>query len=116
MQYYFPIMVQLDKKPRKILRKMFIVFFDNPGFSFFLLIFSVIVFALSGFTAFLLFGPGGIILLGQVAFKLRLYKYDYLEENPEANRRKIPWQTLIYEDSELVGTRTLKGLIFPWKD
>ncbi|MGI9256797.1 MAG: hypothetical protein ACR2PY_07680 [Salinispira sp.] len=116
MQYYFPIVAQLDKRPGKILRKMFIIFLDNPLFTISTFLCSVIMLILSGFTAFLLFGPAGVILLGQVACKLRLYKYDYLEENPGASRRRIPWQSLMYEDSQRVGSRSLKGLIFPWKD
>ncbi len=32
-QYFFPIQSRLDRKFRKILRKTFLVFFDNPGFS-----------------------------------------------------------------------------------
>ena len=114
LQYFFPILAQLDKRPRKILRKMFILLFDNLRFSLFLFICSIIVSALSLLTALLLFGPGAIILLGQVGFKLRLYKYDYLEANPK--QRKIPWQTLIHEDRQQIGSRSLRNFIFPWRD
>lgn len=116
MQYYFPIMAQLEKRPLKILRKIFIVAFDNMLFTIFLFLFSILILVVSGLTAFLFFGPGGMILIAQVGFKLRLYKYDYLEENPEANRRRIPWARLIHEDSQRVGARSIRGLIFPWKD
>jgi hypothetical protein len=73
-------------------------------------------FILSAFTAFLLPGLGSIVLLLQVATKLRIYKYDYLEENPEANRRKIPWDAILIDDKQRVGKRTLRGMIFPWKE
>jgi hypothetical protein len=43
-------------------------------------------------------------------------KYDYLEENPRADRKHIPWETLLREERERVGKRTLKGMIFPWKE
>jgi hypothetical protein len=33
MQYYFPVRDQLSSKPGKVLKKMFIVFFDNALFS-----------------------------------------------------------------------------------
>ncbi len=115
MQYYFPIRAQLHSESGKSLRKMFIVFFDNALFSIGLFFISAIVLLVSGVTAFVLFGPAGVILLGQVAFKLRLYKYDYLEENPASRGRKIPWSALVHEDRQRIGKRSLKGMVFPWK-
>ncbi|AHC15304.1 hypothetical protein [Salinispira pacifica] len=116
VQWFFPIRAQLDRKLSKILKKMFILFFDNAGFSIFLLITSLSIFIVSGFTAFLLFGPGGFLLMQHVALKLRLYKYDYFEEHPDAKRKHVPWKALVYEDSQRIGKRTLKGMIFPWKE
>lgn len=115
-QFFYPIRTQLERRFPKILKKSFIIFFDNGGFSFLLGIFSLIVLALSSLTAFLAPGPIGAMLVVQVGLKLRLYKYDYLEENPEADRRKIPWGGLIFEDKERVGKHTFKGMIFPWKE
>jgi len=43
-------------------------------------------------------------------------KYDWLEANPGADRRKIPWDALLIDEREKTGTRSLKNLIFPWKD
>jgi hypothetical protein len=48
------------------------------------------------------------------ALRIRLLKYDWLEENP--GRRKIPWDILLEDEREKTGSRTIKGLIFPWKD
>jgi hypothetical protein len=76
----------------------------------------VITLVLSVFTAGLLPGLAGIALSADVALRLRLFKYDWLEANPEANRRKVPWDDLLEEDRELVGTRTFKGMFFPWKE
>jgi hypothetical protein len=101
---------------RKIIRKSFLVLLDNPGFSIGIFLFSLIILAISTFTAFLLPGISTIFLLWNAAFKLRLYKYDYLEQNPTANRKRIPWDALLIEDRERVGKRTLKGMIFPWKE
>jgi hypothetical protein len=61
-------------------------------------------------------GPGGLLLFLDEALRLRIFKYDWLEANPDANRRKIPWEALLIEEREKTGNRTLKGLIFPWKD
>jgi len=115
VQYFFPVQSGLAKKIRKIIKKMFLIYIDNKLFSlglFFvfliMLVLSIIFILLPGFTA--------IMLLFNVALKLRLYKYDYLEKNPDAKRNKIPWTELLYEDRERVGKRTLKGMIFPWKE
>lgn len=115
-QYFFPIQSRLDRKFRKIFRKTFLVFFDNPGFSIGLFLCSIIVMAVSLFTALLLPGISSILLLWNAAFKLRLYKYDWLEQNPGSNKKSIPWDALLVEDRERVGKRTLKGMIFPWKE
>ncbi len=115
-QYFFPVQAQLDKNFKKILKKMFLIFMDNLGFSILLFIGSIIIFIISLFTAFLLPGPASIILWLNVALKLRLYKYDYLEEHPNAHKRQIPWDALLITDRDKVGKRTLKGMIFPWKE
>ncbi|RKX88406.1 MAG: hypothetical protein DRP58_00450 [Spirochaetes bacterium] len=115
-QYYFPVQSQLDTKTNKILKKMFLIFFDNTGFSIGLFIGTIFILIISVFTAFLLPGIGTIILWWNIALKLRLYKYDYLEEHPDADRKNIPWDVLLITDREKVGKRTLKGMIFPWKE
>ncbi|GAB4225347.1 MAG: hypothetical protein Kow009_16610 [Spirochaetales bacterium] len=114
--YFFPLRTQVDSSVKKILKKCFLVFFDNTGFTLFLAVGAVSIFLLSFFTAFLLPGFTGILLWLQVGFKLRLLKYDYLESHPQADRKQIPWDTLLTEERERVGKRTLKGMIFPWKE
>lgn len=115
-QFYYPIRARLDQKIGKVLKKSFIIFFDNTIFAIFSLLFFLAIMVLSTFTAFLLPGFAGAMLWLQVGFKLRLYKYDYLEENPDADRKKIPWGALLMDDKERVGKRTLRGMIFPWKE
>jgi len=115
-QYYFPIQSRLDRKFRKIARKTFLVFFDNPGFSIGLAFGALIVMGVSVFTALLVPGVTTVLLWWNVACKLRLYKYDWLEQNPGANRRHVPWDALLVEDRERVGKRTLRGMIFPWRE
>jgi uncharacterized membrane protein YesL len=114
-QYYFPIQSRLDRRFLKMLKKSFLLFLDNPGFTFGLFLGSLLVFALSVFTAFLLPGIATILLWQNAGLKLRMYKYDHLEKHPE-DRRRIPWDALLVEDRERVGKRTLKGMIFPWKE
>ena len=115
-QFFFAVRSRLDAKITKVLKKCFIIFFDNPMFcvvSFFLGLFTL---AISLVTAFLFPGPAGLLLFFDEGLRLRLLKYDYLEANPEADRRKIPWDALLIEEREKTGTRSLKNFIFPWKD
>ncbi|MFW6250587.1 MAG: hypothetical protein ACOC47_05720 [Alkalispirochaetaceae bacterium] len=116
LQYLFPVHAQLGNGLKKSVTKSFLILFDNPGFTVGLALGSLVILALSVFTAFLLPGIGGLLLWHQVGLKLRLYKYDYLEENPEASRKRIPWQALLMEERDSVGKRTFKGMIFPWKE
>lgn len=115
-QYYFPIRAQLDTDVKKVFRKCFVLFFDNTLFSIVLALGAIVLVVLSGFVVFLIPGMATLLLWHQVALKLRMYKYDYLEAHPHANRKQIPWNDLLYEDRERVGHRSLRGMIFPWKD
>ncbi len=45
-----------------------------------------------------------------------MFKYDYIEAHPDTDRKHLPWEELLFEEREKVGTRTLKGMIFPWKE
>ena len=38
-----------------------------------------------------------------------------LEANPDATKKDINWEDLLYEEKQLVGPRSLKNMIFPWK-
>lgn len=114
--FFFPILNSLDSDIRKILKKSFILLFDNTGAA--VILFAAVLFnaGLSLVLAFILPGIGGILVLLESAMKLIMMKYDYLEENPDANRKKIPWGALLRDEREKVGKRSLKGTIFPWKE
>jgi hypothetical protein len=121
LQFFFAIRARLDTKLSKVFKKCFIIFFDNPGFCIFSFVYNLIGLGISVFLAFLFPGPAGILLYLDEALRLRLLKYDWLEANPPAEgenpkRRKIPWETLLINDRERTGTRSLRNFIFPWKD
>jgi len=125
-QFFFAIRARLDTKPIKIIKKCFIIFFDNPGFSIFSLLYTLVTLAASLVFALLLPGPAGLLLFLDEGLRLRLLKYDWLEAvskeegaPPAAGlprRRRIPWDALLIEEREKTGTRTIRNLIFPWKD
>jgi uncharacterized membrane protein YesL len=119
-QWFLPIRCQLEPNFAKALKKCFIIFFDNPGFSVFMFFYSIILAALSAVMIFLVPGVAGIILAQNNAFRLRMYKYDWIEQNPgmdfKTARKSVPWGELLAEDEETVGHRSFKSFIFPWKD
>lgn len=103
----------------KCLKKSFIIAFDNLGFSIFMVLYDILLVAVSFFTLGLVPSFTGIALTKVNALRLLLYKYDYLENHPELKtvreRQKIPWKELIKDDEEALGPRTLKSFLFPWK-
>ncbi|WP_020613891.1 hypothetical protein [Sediminispirochaeta bajacaliforniensis] len=115
-QWFFPLLVQLPGDMKTILKKCFILFFDNTGFTIFMAFHALFTMLFSCLTALLMPGLSSVLLARQGALRVLMKKYDYLEEEAEADRRKIPWDALLVEERELVGHRSLKGMIFPWKE
>ena len=116
LPYYFPLMTLLPAdRPLKTLKKCLIILADNMAFSLFMLVYNAICIAITVFTIGLIPGLVGLQLASQDAMKLRMFKYDYMEENADADRKHIPWDDLLYEEKEKVGPRSLKSMIFPWK-
>jgi hypothetical protein len=116
LQFFFAARARLDTKINKVIKKCFIIFFDNPGFCIFTLIHNTAMLVLSAFVAFLFPGPAGVLLFLDEALRLRLLKYDWLEANPGAGKKDIPWDAILIDERERTGTRSLKSFIFPWKD
>ena len=115
-QYFFPLQARFGGGFRKNARKSATLFMDNPGFSIFLLFYNAVSLVLSILLAFLVPGLAGIAVAQADAVKLRIRKYDWLDANPDANRKAVPWGELLEEERELVGERSLKGMIFPWRE
>ncbi|MCL2809235.1 MAG: hypothetical protein FWD24_04105 [Treponema sp.] len=115
-QFYFTVYARLGQNLKKAFKKSMLISMDNTGMSIFLFIHNTLALALSVICLFLFPGPVGVLLYLDQAIRLRLLKYDWLEANPDANRRKIPWDAILIEERERTGNRTLKNLIFPWKD
>ncbi|MBN2735995.1 MAG: hypothetical protein JXR70_03380 [Spirochaetales bacterium] len=115
-QFFFPILLGLDKNIFKALKKMILIFLDNPFFSIGTFLYSLVAVLLSIPTLLILPGFAFLPVIHNSALKLRLLKYDYIEENPGADPRKIPWESLLAEERKKIGKRTVKGFIFPWKD
>ena len=117
---FLPIRSLMHNNFKKCLKKCFIIFFDNTGFTLAVAFYDLILVAFSVLFVGFLPSVSGILIANTNALRLRLYKYDYLEEHPELTtkkeRRQIPWEELIYDDREALGPRKLKSFIFPWKE
>ena len=120
LQWVVPIRSLMKNNLKKCIKKSFIIFFDNTGFTVMMALYNFVLFALSIFFVGLIPSMSGILISCTNALRLRLYKYDYLEEHPELTtkkqRKQIPWEELIYEDRETLGPRKLRSFLFPWKD
>lgn len=120
LQWFAPIRSTFHNPFFKCLKKCFIIFMDNTGFSLFMAFYTLILIALSILPIGFFPSLTGVSIAKHNAFRLRMYKYDYLEEHPELKtpreRRKIPWEELIYEDREALGPRKLRSFLFPWKE
>ena len=119
LQWFIPLRALLGKSFGQTLKKCFVVFFDNAGFSVFVFFFNLFLALLSFMIFCLVPGPAGVVLSGINALRLRLYKYDWLDAHPENKtaklRKKIPWAALIKEDDETLGPRGFKSFFMPLK-
>ena len=115
-QFYFTVCVRLGTNLKKAIKKCMLISLDNSGFAVFILLLNTIAIIISVVLAFLFPGPAGVLLFLDQALRLRLLKYDWLEANPDENRKKIPWDELLVEEREKTGDRSFRNFIFPWKD
>jgi hypothetical protein len=120
LQWFVPIRSTFHNKFGKCLKKCFIIFMDNTGFSIIMGLYHLLLTALSILPIGFFPSITGLSISKHNAFRLRMYKYDYLEEHPELttakDRKKIPWEELIYDDRETLGPRKLRSFLFPWKE
>ena len=120
LQWFIPIRSLMHNNFKKCLKKCFIVFFDNTGFSVFMAFYNLVMIVLSVFFVGFVPSLAGILIADTNAMRLRLYKYDYLEEHPELKtkkeRKQIPWEELLYDDKETLGPRNFKSFFFPWRE
>ena len=119
-QWFVPIRSTFHNNFGKCIKKCFIILMDNTGFSIIMALYNLVLIALSILPIGFFPSLAGVSISKHNAFRLRMYKYDYLEEHPELKtakeRRHIPWEELIYDDREALGPRKLRSFLFPWKE
>lgn len=114
LPYFYPFDARSNGNFVACLKKALLMFIDNVLFSLGLLFGALIISGISTFFLFIIPGIGMLLLWYNVAVRLRLAKYDYLEQNPDTKRWDIPWKEILQDDMERLSSRTLKKLIFPW--
>ncbi len=116
LPYFFALSSYLPgDRPLKTLKKCFIIVGDNMGFTLFFFLYNIVCFVLTCLTVGLVPGVAGMNLASHDAVRLLMLKYDYLEDNPEADRKHIPWAEILYDEEDKIGPRSFKSMIFPWK-
>lgn len=119
LQWFLPVRSLLHNGLLKCLKKSYIIFFDNMGFTFAVTLVNILNTLISVITFGLYPGTAGIVLTSTNALRILLYKYDWLEVNPGLSPkecRNVPWSDLLAKDKKTLGPRTLKGFFFPWKE
>ncbi len=114
--FYPGLNAQIEPRIGKLFRKSLMVFLTQPLTSLVMALVFLLALVLSVFTFGFFPGIVGITLWFQVCFKFVMAKLEWIEANPEADRKHVPWRVILQEDMDKIGPRSLKGLIFPWKD
>jgi len=115
--WYFPARSRLQGNFRILIKKSALLMLDNFLLSLYLGFVIVPLFLIAWpMTAFTAFGPSGILLYLSSALRLLMCKYAWREGNPGAKRGRVPWLEILADEKERIGKRTLKGMIFPWKE
>lgn len=119
LQWFLPIRSIMHNPFIKCLKKCYILFFDNAGFTFALFLSNIVRLIITCFTLGIIPSINGITLANTNALRLRLYKYDWIEVNPGLTKeqlKQVPWDELLQNDKNTLGPRKLKSFFFPWKD
>ena len=119
LQYFLPIRSLMNNGFLKCLKKCYIITFDNLGFTLGLTFLNIAHLLLTVITLGITPGLTGITITNTNALRLRLYKYDWLEVNPELSnkeKKRVPWNELLARDKEILGPVTFKTFIKPWKN
>lgn len=119
LQWFLPVKMLMKNGFAKCIRKSLILFFDNPLFTIGLAFVNLLNLILTVVTFGLMPSITGIVITNTNALRLRLYKYDWLEVNPDLTpkeQKDVPWDELLAKDKKLLGPRKIKSFIMPWKN
>lgn len=119
LQWFLPIRSIMHNGFFKCLKKCYIIFMDNVFFTIGVGLVNLVNLFVMIFSLGILNGPATMTITTTDALRLRLYKYDWYEVNPnltKEQRADVPWKELLEKDRRILGPRGWKSFIFPWKD
>ena len=119
LQWFLPVRSIMHNGFLKCLKKCYIIFMDNVFFTIGVAIVNVVNILIMIFSLGILNGPATMTITTTEALRLRLYKYDWYEVNPDLTkeqRKDVPWKELLEKDKRILGPRGWKSFIFPWKE
>lgn len=116
IQFYFPVCYYSEFDKKAVLKKSMMFAFDNPGYSIILILCSIFDLALTVLSMSTIPGIGGICISRMDTTRLLTERYQYLEEHHELNKKNAEWISILSEDIQSTGKRTLRTMLFPWKD
>lgn len=115
LMYYYPLCMMLENdKPFTILKKCFIVLFDNFGFSIYCLMKNICDMAVSVLTMFLMPGIVGVTITQTNALRFIMLRYDWMEEK-KVGKHNVSADMYLAPVFEQYRERNLRTLFFPWK-
>lgn len=119
LQWFIPVRTIMHNSFLKCLKKCYIIFMDNVFFTIGVALVNLVNFIVMIFSLGILNGPATMTITTTEALRLRLYKYDWYEVNPDLSkeqRKDVPWKELLEKDKRILGPRSWKSFIFPWKE
>lgn len=119
IQYFYAVYSLMGNNFKKCVKKCLLLFFDNMGFSVKMLLLNFFNLLVSIPLMMVLPGPAAVLQTQVCALKVLLYKYDWIEVNPDLSpreRKMVPWDQLLQKERKFIGIRSIKSFFFPWKD
>ncbi len=126
--FYLPLLVREQFAFKEAFKRSILICLDNLLLALLLALACLLLTAVSVIPPFMiLFGAVGQSLWYEVSIRILYYKYQYIQQlsqetqerlEGQNNHKKlaIPWRALLREEREQIGPRSLRNLIFPWKD
>lgn len=116
VQFYYPVCYYSELSAKSVINICLAYSFDNIPYSLILAIRSVFDLALTVVSLGIIPGIGGIGLSGMTMVRLLTERYQFLEKNESLSKKDADWNTILASDKVSTGKRTLRNMIFPWKD
>ncbi len=116
MQYYFPLANIMDEDTAFMtFKKCLALTLNNKLFTLGLTIKTIVELAISICTCFIVPGFAGIALSHADAVKLLLIRHNYMREYA-IEKKDINIYRLLEEENTKLGPRSIRNMIFSWKD